>query len=96
MENKLTSKGFAHLAGVPIVIGERTIQRCFICGFKLVDTDDPVVNVVIDEGEAKFYTWEPGSWVRVNQQSALLLRTNDSLYFKKEELPDNPCLSLVE
>jgi hypothetical protein len=96
MKNRLTNKGIIHLAGTPIIIHDRTIQRCLICGCKLLDSEDPIVNVVVEEGEARYYTWDTGSWVCVSQQSATLVSKSALNVFKQTELPPNNCLALVE
>lgn len=95
-KKRLTSKGIVHLAGTPVTIGDRVIQRCLICGCKLLDSEDPVVNVIVDEGQAKFYTWVPGGWIQVNHQSAYLLYQSETPEFTEQELPSNNCMGLVE
>lgn len=39
-----------HLAGNAIVIGQRMIQRCLVCGYKLIDVDLDRVAINVPEG----------------------------------------------
>jgi hypothetical protein len=77
-----------HVAGHKVEVAGRTIQRCALCGDKLIDD----LNEARPEGSGPTPTWEPGRLVRVtagNPQSSVLLPDTD-------QLPDDSCIDLVE
>lgn len=77
-----------HLAGPPITIGSRTIQRCSICGEKLIDCD--LRNLMVPEGEKhEALVWQIGRLVqKEGNRSSVLPDSN--------ELPEDSCISMVE
>jgi len=50
-----------HLAGPCMVILERAIQRCAICGFKLADSLGQMAPV----GDSEFHAWPEKAFVEV-------------------------------
>lgn len=88
---------FVHLAANPIVIGDRVIQRCFVCGLKLVDNLG-VMCAANERGEvASIGTWEVGALVAVSGTCPVkseLVEVTERPHF--EEPWENCCLELVE
>lgn len=54
-----------HLSGPRITIGDRSIQRCSICGEKLCDSKGQMGVVGPDGEPPKFNYWEPGRFIEV-------------------------------
>lgn len=76
-----------HIAGHSITVRGRLIQRCALCGEKLVDS----LNTASPDGRP-IGTWEVGRFVNVtfgNPSRSVVLENSD-------KLPDDSCLSLVE
>jgi hypothetical protein len=82
-----------HIAGPALTIcGGRVIQRCSLCGEKLIDNRHEASPIGPDDMPDKRPTWEVGRLVRfsgTNPQSQVLLEDTD-------KLPDDSCLDLVE
>jgi len=72
-----------HLAGPCIVIGDRVIQRCMVCGDKLLD---------YDRRSNQIDVWPEASLVSVRNGEYRNL--GDA--FDTRELPDDSCVPLVE
>ena len=88
---------FVHLAANPIVIGDRVIQRCFVCGLKLVDSAG-MMCAQNEKGEcAPIGTWEVGALVAVSGTCPTmftLVRVTERPQF---DAPwEDCCLGLVE
>lgn len=87
MDNTVT-----HIAGNVINACGRTIQRCSLCGEKLVDDKNCAMPLREDGTADSIGTWEVGRLVQVtigNPKRYLLLDDTD-------KLPDDSCLELVE
>jgi len=81
-----------HIAGPALNIGGRTIQRCSLCGEKLVD-DLRMASPVNPDGSAPSVgTWEVGRLVQVEGGNP----TRWSLLPDTDKLPADSCISLVE
>jgi hypothetical protein len=76
-----------HIAGAVICTQGRTIQRCSLCGEKLVDSKGAMVETKY-AGEP-FPTWIMGRLVQIDGAVWTLLPETD-------KLPDDSCLELVE
>ena len=81
-----------HIAGNHITVNGRTIQRCALCGEKLIDSKNQA-GVIGPNGELPgVATWQPGRLVSVsggNPSRSVLLPD-------AERLPDDSCIDLVE
>lgn len=86
----------SHWAGPPAEIAGRIIQRCAICGEKLLDNLNVGIPVGPDGQPGTFATWEPGRFVRWSgeqSRSETIVqeeRTDDGRY----RLPADCCLNL--
>jgi hypothetical protein len=81
-----------HIAGVRLDIGGRVIQRCSLCGEKLIDNLNESVPIGPDGKVRKTCSWPIGRLVRVmlrNPRRSLLLEDTD-------KLTDDSCISLIE
>lgn len=87
-----------HLAANPIVIGDRVIQRCFVCGFKLCDNKGVVAPVNADGSAPRFPTFEVGALVNVSEGDGVtgfsVVGQSDRPSFEQEW--DDCCLRFVE
>lgn len=84
-----------HIAGAPITLGgnyPRVIQRCSLCGEKLVDSKGMMAPVGPDGTAPSVGTWEVGRLIQVEGGNP----TRFSLLPDSEQLPDDSCLALVE
>lgn len=77
-----------HIAGPAINAAGRTIQRCSLCGEKLVDDKD----CAAPEGSGPIGTWQVGRLVQVEAGNP----TRYSLLEDTDVLPKDSCLELVE
>ena len=99
-ENNTTT----HVAGCFIQIGPRCIQRCLICGHKLIDVDlARMAAGVPDDDKVRATYWETGAlvqeqmdWRSGNVQWTLVGILGFEGEFEVERLPDDFCLALVE
>lgn len=88
-----------HLTGSVVKVGDRMLQRCIICGEKLVDNYGVPVPLGPDGKEEEFPTWEPGVLLRLmttNSGSRFWQPLNHSEKQLPDELPDDSCIALVE
>lgn len=88
------SESTTHLAGPAITICGRVIQRCAICGEKLVDSLNCAMPLKPDGTADTIGTWEPGRLVRVeagNPAHWILLEDPEDM-----RLPADACIDLVE
>lgn len=89
-----------HVAGISLTMeGVRVIQRCALCGFKLIDTD--LRKVAIPEGqEAKVPAFAPYDLVEVegNRMSVIVAEPSREPGAKPgdRKMPPGFCLALVE
>lgn len=57
-----------HLAGNDVRIERRIIQRCLICGYKLIDVDlDRIAFVSSNPDDKGFSTWAVGHLIEVTE-----------------------------
>lgn len=83
-----------HIAGPYICFEGRTIQRCMLCGHKLVDDKNTAVPVNPDGTVDKTPTWAIDSLVRItegNPTSYVLIQPEH-----EGKAPDDICIHLVE
>ena len=90
-----------HLVGNHIKIGSRVIQRCLVCGFKLVDIDTAITTVVFDAGDSAEHlriTFEPLSLIEVTETEDYtefsILDVDATAVFSDPW--ENSCITLVE
>jgi len=85
------TKTTTHIAGVVVRIGSRVIQRCALCGDKLIDNDMAGAEVPEDQVNTPFPAWEVEALVRVdgNMYEAIEARPD-------HKLPPDSCLALLE
>jgi len=88
-----------HLAGNAIVIGDRIIQRCFICGLKLADNRGAMAPVGEDGKAPVFPTWPTGAWVEVtegNPTAYIVVGESESPTMDTTDVPPNCCLERID
>jgi len=91
----MKAASLTHVAGIAFRVGDRVIQRCCVCGEKLLDNLRTAVPLNPDGSIPEFPTWEEMALVQCegNRQSALQperdVRGNP-------KLPEDSCLLLVE
>lgn len=71
-----------HVAGPPVMVGDRIIQRCPVCGEKLADTKE----------DEDFDGWGEGSLVCIDGTRQVYMGE----FLDMKELPEDFCLTLVE
>lgn len=82
-----------HMVGPHVNLGIRVIQRCAICGEKLLDTQYQAA--VGESGkELKAHVWPFGRLVRFSVGDAK--PRSEVLLPPSERLPEDSCLELVE
>lgn len=81
-----------HVAGPAITVGSRTIQRCSVCGEKMLDSLGVMMAVGPNGEEPKLWTWEPGRLVRYSGEQP----RRELLLPDTEQLPGDACIDLVE
>ena len=72
-----------HLAGQPVTIDGRTIQRCLICGQKLCDGRDVA-------------TWRVASWIVQKEVDFDCIGEVEDPVISTGDIPTGCCLDLVE
>lgn len=82
-----------HLAGNVVTVDDRVIQRCSICGEKLVDSKGQMFPVLPGEPPPLVATWEVGALVRVSGEQP---QHWEVLQVDEKRLPDDSCIELVE
>jgi hypothetical protein len=83
-----------HLASFSVEVSGRIIQRCAICGAKLVDS----LNTATCDGKP-ISTWAPHALVAVEgeqPQHWFILDAEDSESGKGSKIPEGFCIDLVE
>jgi hypothetical protein len=82
-----------HAAGPVVRINGRTLQRCIICGYLLVDSS-VYAPILDDQGRPQPHpTWPVSSLVRFAGKSQVTVGTFES---KEQTLPPDICIDLVE
>ena len=92
----------SHLPAGPIDIRGRVIQRCAICGEKLVDSKRTMVP--IGDAGKPYPTWEPGVMVRVIKEGNVSRWESvecetiegENGERDRQKLPEDSCIDLVE
>lgn len=77
-----------HLAGPAVQIYDRVIQRCMVCGYKLIDAD-----VVCQVHDADIGTWVHGALVEISGDDPIRYKLAGHF---GDALPADFCLPLVE
>lgn len=87
-----------HLAGTPVALNGRAIQRCLICGEKLADS----LGCMVPEGDDRGVgVWPVGAWIEqvsyggFATEYAVLYQT-ESPEFEGAAIPAGCCVELVE
>ena len=83
-----------HLAGNVVYIKGRAIQRCLICGYKLIDSKNCAMPVDEDGTVPEFPTWEVGSLVEVEGNRSSFVEQTEFPIF--EIVIEGLCIDLVE
>lgn len=84
-----------HLAGPIVMIDGRLIQRCVVCGEKLLDSKNAMVAVPTNrqaEDDTELAHWEEGYLIEFSGSQQVAL----GMFESEGPLPDEFCLSLVE
>lgn len=87
-----------HVAGGSVEIHGRVLQRCCVCGGKIMDAlvrDQPVDA----RGKARpVFTWAPGDFVQLNLEPDAkgLLKLVMTGHYSSDPLPADFCIDLVE
>jgi hypothetical protein len=85
-----------HLAGNRVVIGDRVIQRCLICGDRLTDIPDLSCTAVPEGMPRQVATFEVGAWVKRDGNMLIVVGRTESPEFGKSEVPEHCCVDLIE
>lgn len=81
-----------HIAGPAVCIGDRVIQRCVVCGEKLVDNLGQESPVKPDGSAPDVATWTDGAMVRIAPGRQTLVGD----WVAEPRAPSDFCLALVE
>jgi hypothetical protein len=81
-----------HVAAPSITVGGRVIQRCLVCGEKLVDSRGQMAPLGPDGEIPEVPTWEAGRMVRVHRGNP----TRFELLPDSDQLTPDSCAALVE
>lgn len=84
-----------HLAGPPVTVSGRTVQRCPWCGFKLCDSRGATTPVAPDGRVPEFPTWPHGALVEVSDGNPTRCLTAGH-WDDPGDLPPTFCYELVE
>lgn len=85
-----------HLAAPHVTISGRTVQRCCICGEKLLDSLGTSAPLNPDGTEPDFPTWATGTLIRFSGQQPQAQVRVGSWDEVETALPADLCLALVE
>lgn len=80
-----------HISGPCLCVSGRTIQRCALCGAKLIDSEGTMSPMREDGTFPTFPSWEPGRLIQVragNPTESILLPDSD-------KLPPDNCLDFA-
>lgn len=83
-----------HLAAPHVTVSGRTVQRCCVCGEKLLDSRGVSAPLGPDGKVPEYPVWRTGSYVRITAGNP----RSESLegHWDTDELPGDFCLPLVE
>lgn len=86
-----------HLAGNDVTIEGRVIQRCLICGYKLID-DRPDHTMVPEGMDCGFSTWPVGHLIEVTEMDGMTEYVNlgDTKQPSFDAAWSDCCINLVE
>lgn len=87
MASEMTVGSITHVAGLMVAYEGRFIQRCALCGFKLIDTTEIAQPV---EADGTVTMWIPGRMVRVEDEG------HATVLPELSPAPDDYCIWLVE
>lgn len=83
-----------HVAAPHVTVSGRTLQRCVICGEKLVDSKHTAMPLGPDGGVPAFPAWRAGQYLRVYPGNP---RVEANVgHWDDDDLPADLCLPLVE
>lgn len=83
----------SHLAGPPVCIAGRVVQRCPWCGYKLCDSEGSAAPLNPDGTPPTFPTFPQGHFVRVSEGNPTSYVTGKKW---EDDDPTDFCLDLVE
>lgn len=87
-----------HVSGIAVTIDGRCIQRCIICGQKILDTEEmpKTIHLRKDFNGINAMPFPIGSYVAVDQDSneAAYMGTTYHPVFESSEMPDNACIKM--
>lgn len=87
------TESVCHIAGPAITVCGRIIQRCSLCGEKMVDSKNVAVALNPDGTTPSVGTWEVGRLVRVTSGQPTRW---ELLSDTTGKLPKDSCIELVE
>lgn len=100
--NKANHMSVTHVSGIVVFIQRRAIQRCAICGEKLIDQKNLIVGSMPEFAERDYIAinrmcngpepefWDVGSLVRCDGENQFPVE------LRPGRLPDDNCCDLVE
>ncbi len=84
-----------HLAGTPVNVEGRWIQRCLICGEKLIDSNDQAnIEVMLEGNEASIHFFPVGGIIKIRPYSQVCIEITEVPHF--DNAPKGLCIDLVE
>jgi hypothetical protein len=81
-----------HIAGVRLDVCGRVIQRCSLCGFKLIDSVGEESSLSPDGSNPHFPSWETGRLIRVSGENPI----QSVILADSDRLPADSCIDLIE
>lgn len=87
---------YVHVAGPTVGSPERRIQRCLICGLKLVDTLNQAAPLNPDGSPPRDLFWQSGGLIEISPGNRTQFLLIGSLLDESTSLPPNLCWPLVE
>lgn len=81
-----------HIAGPPVCLGGRVIQRCVVCGEKLCDSLNCMMPEEPDGSVPQFPVWRQGDYVQTEGNRT----TTTGNICNNDPVPEDVCLDLVE
>jgi hypothetical protein len=89
-----------HIAGPSITVSGRVIQRCMVCGLKLVDSLGMVGPIEPDGSAPVVATWRVDDVIEVYDgnpiQYVLLGHGSDESFEYSKKVPPNLCIDMIE
>lgn len=90
------SKGIVHLAGPVVQLDHRIIQRCLICGQKVLDSQEHKLEAFVMGSNVGVFTYAINSWVEVRENSSSVVGNSFGNAFRVCDLPSNSCIGMIE